>query len=293
MAVKKRTRVKSSHSRRATARDFSQKKKMQQRRASRRRAMMIAAAVTLLASGVQVSYWQRSGALAELAAMPGLLWHGALSGLGFDLAQVSITGRHYTAKETLEKAIDIQQGGSIFAVDLQKLQQNIEAIPEVQHAEIRRALPGNIYIRLIERQPAVIWQKAGKQVLMDELGVRLDAKKYMKQKDWLVVVGADAPKKIPALLKLLRSEPAVMGDVRAAMRVGGRRWNIMLKREITVMLPEENALKAWQRFVHMVKHQALLTQDIRAVDMRLSDRVFVTPNKTNKHVIMSSTAKRT
>ena len=120
---------------------------------------------------------------------------------------------------------------------------------------------------------------------MDEEGVLLNAERYAHRMQLPVVVGPNVPTQMEALLHVLRAEPLLYANVAAAMRVGERRWNIRLSNGVTVMLPEENATHAWQRFAQLVREDAILTRAIDSIDLRMEDRVFITPVKTNKKAL--------
>ena len=66
-----------------------------------------------------------------------------------------------------------------------------------------------------------------------------------------------------------------MDHVKAAVRVGGRRWNLRLKNDIDVRLPEENAAKAWSRLAEYEKTHRVLERDVQILDLRLPDRLIV------------------
>src|SRR3546814_7885883 len=54
-----------------------------------------------------------------------------------------------------------------------------------------------------------------------------------------LVVGSDAPAHAAMLIAVMNSEPELRERVTAAVRVGGRRWNIQIEGRIDVRLPED------------------------------------------------------
>jgi len=60
--------------------------------------------------------------------------------------------------------------------------------------------------------------------------------------------------------------------LRGLVRMGDRRWDLVLERGQRIMLPQDNAIAALQRVVVMAQTQDLLERDIVAVDMRNPDR---------------------
>ena len=63
----------------------------------------------------------------------------------------------------------------------------------------------------------------------------------------------------------------------AAVRVGGRRWNLRLNNGADVLLPEGAEAPAMARLMELQTAQALLDRPVQALDLRLPDRLVVRP----------------
>jgi cell division protein FtsQ len=76
---------------------------------------------------------------------------------------------------------------------------------------------------------------------------------------------------------MLAKEPDLFARVTAAVRIGGRRWDVHIDHAIDVMLPEgtDDAAAAWSRLAELERNQALLNRDVETVDMRLGDRLVI------------------
>ncbi len=105
-----------------------------------------------------------------------------------------------------------------------------------------------------------------------------------------VVVGKDAPKAAAALIEMLSQKPVLFAEVRAAVRIGARRWDVRLKNGIKVHLPVDDAFGAWSRLADLAAEHRIFERDVAAIDLRLPDRLVLrlTPeaaarkNKTGK-----------
>jgi len=89
------------------------------------------------------------------------------------------------------------------------------------------------------------------------------------------VVGNGAAGKARGFLAVLDQFPAIRDQVRASILVAERRWNLRLKNGIDVRLPDSNIEQALATLTRLDREKSLLTRDIAAVDLRLSDRVTV------------------
>jgi cell division protein FtsQ len=78
---------------------------------------------------------------------------------------------------------------------------------------------------------------------------------------------------------MVTSEPDLAGRVVAAVRIGGRRWNLRLDNGIDVELPEDGTATAWAKLAQLERTSRLLARDVQVIDLRLPDRLVlrVTP----------------
>lgn len=265
--------------------EFGRKKARQRRKLWHRRVIIVG--VLACVSYMVVGCWWlvHTGRVERGIDAANVRFWGMTASMGFTLKQINLAGRQHADIETIRGAIGLNQGDPILSAPLIDIKARLETIPEIKQAAITRTLPGTLSITLIERQPAAWWQADGKVQLIDREGIVLSQLHYKARQTLPVVVGADAPKHMAELSKLLDISPSLKADVTAAIRIGSRRWNIQLARDITVLLPEEKPDIAWKRFARMVEQKALLSKAIRSVDLRMEDRVFIMPIEQHKSPI--------
>ncbi len=90
-----------------------------------------------------------------------------------------------------------------------------------------------------------------------------------------LVIGAGADQQVKLLMAQMAAYPKIAQDVRAYARVGDRRWDLVLKNGVTLMLPEHGVSEALADIAGMEAKAGLLSRDIASVDLRLDDRVVV------------------
>jgi cell division protein FtsQ len=232
---------------------------------------VIGALALALGGGVLVV---RQGALPGLLAAVG---DGALAAtgvVGLKVRQILVEGRSRVPAPTVMASLGVHRGAPIFGVGVTELRARLEQIPWIETAIVERRLPDTIFVRLVERQPLALWQHNGRFSVIDAKGVVVQDE-VGEFANLPIVVGDDAPAHAEALLLLLATEPDLQKRVSAAVRVGGRRWNLKLDNGIDVRLPEEDAASAWSRLAALERDNKLLSRDVVAVDMRLPDRLIV------------------
>jgi cell division protein FtsQ len=226
-----------------------------------------------------------------VAAVP-MLMHRSLSGnailadastymlqasaaLGFRVVDIRVEGRATTDRETILEALNARPGTPILAIDPTRAKQRLESLPWVRSAVIERRFPDTIYVRLVEREPMALWQHGGKLDLIDRTGTVIPVPRLDRFAKLPMVVGEDAAAHAAELLAMLATQPDLAARVTAAIRVGGRRWNLRLDNSIDVLLPAEDPAAAWADLARLQRNSAILQRDVQAIDMRLPDRLVV------------------
>jgi cell division protein FtsQ len=231
-----------------------------------------AALATLALTGVVL---QRTGVAARTGAAVEQHVFAMTARYGLAVGNVLVEGRSRASREAVLNAVAVARGTPILAVDPADAKQRLEAVPWVRSASVERRLPDTLHIRLVERQPLAFWQQHGKLVLIDHDGVVIPNERLDQFGNLIVLVGPDAPAHGAELIDMLQTEPGLAAHVAAAVRVGGRRWNLHLDNNIDIALPEDDPAAGWRRLAQLERRDGILEREIQEVDLRLPDRLVV------------------
>lgn len=229
----------------------------------------------LLLGAVMASGLVRGGYLnyegSEWLMLPGK----AASVVGMAADDIAITGLEHHEPEALLSAIGVQPGGSLLGFDAVQARRTLEGLDWIQGAKVQRLFPNQLAIEVKERQPFAIWQKADTYFVIDKSGTPMSGLEAAQLVRLPLVTGEGANVAAAELINQLSAYPGIMLQVKAAARVGNRRWTLYLDSGITVQLPE----KGWQDALRLADElntsQRLLSRGIRSVDLRLAGRVIV------------------
>jgi cell division protein FtsQ len=89
-------------------------------------------------------------------------------------AQVETGGNHYVSRASVLEVFAPDRGRSVLLVPLAARRAQIEALPWVEHAAVRRALPNRIQVEITERTPVAFLREGTSLYLVDAQGVILD-----------------------------------------------------------------------------------------------------------------------
>jgi cell division protein FtsQ len=88
--------------------------------------------------------------------------------------QVELTGNHYVQRGSVLAVFKSDQGHSVLRIPLTERRRQLEAIPWVEQAVVRRALPNRIEVEITERVPIAFLRQGSDLALVDIHGVILD-----------------------------------------------------------------------------------------------------------------------
>jgi len=202
---------------------------------------------------------------------------GVSAEAGFVVRDVFVVGRASTPKDTLLGALGVKRGTPILDIDLAEARARVQALPWVREASVRRLLPNTVVVEIVERKPLALWQHHKQFALIDDQGAVILRDDVGPFSHLMVVVGEDAPANAAQLVQMLATEPDLMARVKAAVRVGGRRWNVHLAHGIDVKLPEHEPGAAWRRLADYQRRHGVLDKNVRSLDLRIGDRLVVRP----------------
>ena len=239
---------------------------------SLRPAVLGSLAVILLS--LSVAAW-RSGGFAQLGVDTGEAIVSWSASAGMAVNNVLVEGRNKTPSERILAALNVQRGMPLFAFSPAEGRERLLALGWVKDARVERRLPDTIFVDLIERQPAAIWQNKGQFALVDETGAVIGAEDVAQYMHLKVIVGEDTPENFGELFNMLESQPDLKERVVAAVRVGSRRWNVKLDNDMTVLLPEGDIAAAWAALARAAEESALLERNVTRIDLRMPNRMTV------------------
>jgi cell division protein FtsQ len=196
---------------------------------------------------------------------------------GLRVQHIEFEGRQNTPEPLLRAALGVTKGEPILGFSLDAARQRIETLSWVKTATVERRLPDTIVVNIEERSPFAIWQNNNKFVLIDRTGNIVAHQDLAHFRNLPLVVGPGAPQAAAPLIDALTARPALQKYVVAAVRVGGRRWNLLMTSGANVMLPEGHEVAALDRLMQLQQGHDLLDRPLVAIDMRLPDRLVLRP----------------
>ena len=207
----------------------------------------------------------------------------------FMIKVASIDGSSDELANEIREILPLDFPVSYFDLDIKYLHKVVNEIPAVASAAIKISAGGVLQINVAEKSPSFIWRKDNIMSVIDETGsfIRI-ANSRVDYPKLPLVVGEAADLAVSEISSLMQANEYFKDHVRAFIRVGERRWDLILENNVRIMLPQREFLAAFDRLLLMNEAGSLLSGRLSNIDMRLVvrptvrvDTVSVDPLKTN------------
>ena len=194
---------------------------------------------------------------------------------GFGIEKITIRGLERLSEDVIREALGLTANNTSLLFDTQSAKHRLEALPWVKRARVMRLLPDALEVTVEEREPFVLWQRAGEIFVADREGRVLTIFDGLTFGDLPLVVGEGAPEAAGDLFLALERHGTVRSELKAAVRVAARRWDLVLKSGVKILLPEEGLPAALNALADVDGSGGLLERGVAQIDLRLPDRVTV------------------
>jgi cell division protein FtsQ len=231
---------------------------------------------------------RHAGSIAAAALVAGFVGYGVVLGghgpalldfvtarSGFQISAVRLTGQIETSDSALLAALSIEPGGSLLAFDVAAARDRLETLPWIASATIRKLYPDALSVEVTEKQAFARWHNGERVFLIDRQGVLITDEFDLSYDTLPLVAGRGAPELAEAAMAMVAEHEVLADRVAALVRIGDRRWDVLLTDGPTIRLPEEGQEAALQEVVRLEAQAKLLQRDIAIVDLRIPDRITI------------------
>lgn len=187
----------------------------------------------------------------------------------FRVSLIRVVGASSELADAVRARLGLRLPLSSFDLDLDQARERIESLDAVDTALLRLRSGGVLEVVITERVPALVWRLNGALFLLDDgghrvagLGARAD------RADLPLIAGPGAERAAPEAMAIYAAAQPILPRLRGLVRVGERRWDLVLDREQTILLPQDNPVAALERLLALDAAEDILARDILSVDLR-------------------------
>lgn len=191
----------------------------------------------------------------------------------FRVSLARIEGASPELAEAVRARLGLVLPMSSFDIDLDAVRTRIEALDAVKQADLRVRSGGVLQVAITERVPVVVWRTDDGLSLVDEDGHRVAGLLSRSDRPDLPLIAGDGAGLVAAeAMDLMAAAGPLTPRIRGLVRMGERRWDLILDRDQRVLLPEKNPVQALERLLALDHVEDIMNRDILTVDLRSDHR---------------------
>jgi cell division protein FtsQ len=195
--------------------------------------------------------------------------------LGFAIDNVTVEGNIQTSEIDILTTLGLDGATSVMAMNAADARNALLELPWVRDAQVRKVYPDGVTVEIKERQAFGIWQNGKDLFLIERNGNIITPMNDARFNMLPLFVGLGADSGAAGFDKMLSEHPDLQRRMRAAVRVAERRWDLYFRNGIVARLPERGTKEALATLAELDRTEEILSRDIAAVDLRLSDRIAI------------------
>lgn len=186
---------------------------------------------------------------------------------------LAVEGASPDLSEAVRATLALPLPQSSLDLDLEAARAKIGQLQAVGSVDVRVQSGGILQVTIQEREPAFVWRNGAGVWLVDDTGIRIaEIEGRNDRADLPLIAGEGADKAIKEARDILTSAGPLLPRLRGLVRMGERRWDIVLDRDQRIMLPTVAPVAALERLIALDQAQDVLARDVAAVDLRLQAR---------------------
>ena len=187
----------------------------------------------------------------------------------FRVGLISVEGASIDLAEAIRGKLGLRLPLSSFDIDLDAARVRVESLDAVASAVVRVRAGGILHVDVTERVPVIVWRMGIGLELLDATGHRVAGLAARSDRpDLPLIAGDGAAKAADEALAIYAAAAPILARVRGLVRVGDRRWDVLLDRDQRILLPAINPVQAVERLIALDEVQDLMARDILTVDLR-------------------------
>ncbi|TCL09971.1 cell division protein FtsQ [Shimia isoporae] len=191
----------------------------------------------------------------------------------FMVNAMAIDGASESTAEDIREVLSLDFPISSFDLELSEIQERAEELPGIASVAVRIRPGGILQFNVEERTPVALWRTHQGLALVDiEGNVTQPMVAMLDHPSKPLIAGEGGDGHVGEAMKLFAAAKPLGDRVIGLVRVGQRRWDLVLDRKQRILLPETGAVQALERVIALNGAHDMFERDLVVVDMRLAAR---------------------
>ena len=194
----------------------------------------------------------------------------------FEIKHIKVIDSQQSKETDIREKIS-NLSDNLLLLDKQILQNEIEQVPWVKRANIKKIFPNKIQVQVIENDPYAIFLNEGVPFLIDLDGTIItQISDQSIDTSMIQILGEKAKENLESLIKSINIHfPELLNDIKSLEYIELRRWNMKLRRDLKIKFPDEKIDQSIINLKRLFVEQNVSESNIIEIDLRIHGRASV------------------
>ncbi|WP_341760339.1 cell division protein FtsQ/DivIB [Candidatus Endowatersipora endosymbiont of Watersipora subatra] len=232
---------------------------------------------TRLALIFLISCWSYGFILGDYLS---LLLPRLISFLELEVKDIVISGQIETQEVDIINALRLEESKKNLGFDLISARRRVRSLPWIKDVILRKIYPSTLLVMISEYKAVAVWQTDKKMTIVRKSGDVITSfgisELHHHRFSYLpYLMGEGAAKTASEILPILNRYPCIANRAVTYQRIADRRWDVLLKNGLQILLPEQNCSRALAKIAHLQLLWSILDRDLDVIDARLAGRIIL------------------
>ncbi len=194
----------------------------------------------------------------------------------FEIKHIKVIDSQQSKETDIREKIS-NLSDNLLLLDKQILQNEIEQVPWVKRANIKKIFPNKIQVQVIENDPYAIFLNEGVPFLIDLDGTIItQISDQSIDTSMIQILGEKANENLESIIKSINIHfPELLNDIKSLEYIELRRWNMKLRRDLKIKFPDEKIDQSIINLKRLFVEQNVSESNIIEIDLRIHGRASV------------------
>ena len=161
-------------------------------------------------------------------------------------------------------------------LDINNIQKIINKIDSVESSNVRINDSGVLLVEVTERKPVAVYRENDELTLIDLKGYKINnIFSRSDRKDLPLIVGTGGNYEVKEALEIYQIFSLNLSKIRGLIRIGERRWDIILNNNMRIKLPEKKPKRSLRKFLSSDENYLISSNDFSIIDLRFSNKIIL------------------
>jgi cell division protein FtsQ len=204
-------------------------------------------------------------------------YHEIPKKMAFTVSEINVEGLERLSYEEIAHLIDFNVGDNLFAIDLNEVKNKLETYPWVANAVVERELPASIRIIIEEERPKAVFIENNQRFFVNDSGKIIEKITDVPTgESYIYLMGEEANLTYSEILDQVYESEAIYQRIEGLVKVGQRRWDLKLKNNITLKLPQNNIIQCLSKFSKVIDDNIDFFKGGTTIDLRfMPEKIYI------------------